>query len=297
MNQAPPRIAAIHDLSCYGRCALTVIIPTLSVMGYQVIPLPTALLSTHTGGYSNLHFRDLTDDMEQISAHFSQIGASFRSVYTGFLGSSGQIETVERFLAKFSSVPDESGNTPLVLVDPVMGDDGELYSTYTLELTKGVRRLCDHASVITPNLTEACLLTGMPYRNTAELPEEEALGYAGELLHRLSDGSCRQTVVTGIRLCDGTVANMGIDADRSRFTVRQPECGCSYPGTGDIFASVLLGRMLAGASFRSACEEAASFTALLIRRSCKIASPVRAGVALEPELWRLALPNANQKGF
>ena len=288
MNQAPPRIAAIHDLSCYGRCALTVIIPTLSVMGYQVIPLPTALLSTHTGGYSDLHFRDLTDDMEQIAAHFSRIGASFRSVYTGFLGSSEQIETVERFLAKFASVPDESGKTPLIMVDPVMGDDGELYSTYTPELADGVRQLCTHANVITPNLTEACLLTGIPYRNTAELTESEALAYTEHLLDLLSDGNDRRIVITGIRMCDGTVANIGIDSDRSRFTVRQPECGCSYPGTGDIFASVLLGKMLAGGSFRSACEAAASFTALLIRSSCKIPSPVRAGVALEPELWRLA---------
>lgn len=288
MNQAPPRIAAIHDLSCYGRCALTVIIPTLSVMGYQVIPLPTALLSTHTGGYSNLHFRDLTDDMEQIAAHFSRIGASFRSVYTGFLGSSEQIETVERFLAKFASVPDESGKTPLIMVDPVMGDDGELYSTYTPELADGVRQLCTHANVITPNLTEACLLTGDPYRNTAELTESEALAYTEHLLDLLSVGNDRRIVITGIRMCDGTVANIGIDSDRSRFTVRQPECGCSYPGTGDIFASVLLGKMLAGGSFRSACEAAASFTALLIRSSCKIPSPVRAGVALEPELWRLA---------
>lgn len=288
MNQAPPRIAAIHDLSCYGRCALTVIIPTLSVMGYQVIPLPTALLSTHTGGYSDLHFRDLTDDMEQIAAHFSRIGASFRSVYTGFLGSSEQIETVERFLAKFASVPDESGKTPLIMVDPVMGDDGELYSTYTPELVDGVRQLCTHANVITPNLTEACLLTGIPYRNTAELTESEALAYTEHLLDLLSEGNDRRIVITGIRMCDGTVANIGIDSDRSRFTVRQPECGCSYPGTGDIFASVLLGKMLAGGSFRSACEAAASFTALLIRSSCKIPSPVRAGVALEPELWRLA---------
>lgn len=288
MNQAPPRIAAIHDLSCYGRCALTVIIPTLSVMGYQVIPLPTALLSTHTGGYSNLHFRDLTDDMEQIAAHFSRIGASFRSVYTGFLGSSEQIETVERFLAKFASVPDESGKTPLIMVDPVMGDDGELYSTYTPELADGVQQLCTHANVITPNLTEACLLTENPYRNTAELTEFEALAYTEHLLDLLSEGNDRRIVITGIRMCDGTVANIGIDSDRSRFTVRQPECGCSYPGTGDIFASVLLGKMLAGGSFRSACEAAASFTALLIRSSCKIPSPVRAGVALEPELWRLA---------
>ncbi len=296
MKSSPPKIAAIHDLSCLGRCALTVILPTLSVMGYQVIPIPTALLSTHTGGYTGLHFRDLTDDMEQISEHFSSLGVTFRSVYTGFLGSIRQIETVTRFLERFSTQSDESGAPPLILVDPVMGDDGALYSTYTPELANGIRALCAHAGVITPNLTEACFLTGVSYRCTAKMPEEQALGYACELADRLHDRYRNRVVVTGVRLCDGTVANVGLDTDRARFTVRQPECGCSYPGTGDIFASVLLGELLRGVSFASACEAAASFVALLIRESCGISAPVRAGVALEPELWRLACPRPQQKG-
>lgn len=296
MKASPPKIAAIHDLSCLGRCALTVILPTLSVMGYQVIPVPTALLSTHTGGYTGLHFRDLTDDMEQIAAHFSSLGVTFRSIYTGFLGSARQIETVTRFLECFSGLPDGSGMPPLVLVDPVMGDDGALYSTYTPELANGIGRLCAHAGVITPNLTEACFLTGMPYRDTVKMQDEQALDYARELADLLHDRCRSRVAVTGIRLHDGTVANVGVDADRTRFTVRQPECGCSYPGTGDIFASVLLGELLRGTAFADACEAAASFVALLIRESCGVASPVRAGVALEPELWRLARPRTQQKG-
>lgn len=284
----PPRVAALHDLSCMGRCALTVIMPTLSVMGYQVIPVPTALLSTHTGGYTDLHFRDLTLDMDKISSHFSALGTSFRSIYTGFLGSREQICTVEHFLGTFAEIPDESGSKPLILIDPVMGEDGALYSTYTPELADGIRRLCAHASVITPNLTEACFLTGIPFRDTAKADEQDALAYANSLLDALLTSHACRTVITGIRLQDGSVANLGADADGTRFTVRYPECGQSYPGTGDIFASVLLGRLLDGGSFFDAVDAAASFVALLIQRSCNVSSPVREGVALEPELWRLA---------
>ena len=152
----PPRIAAIHDLSCLGRCALTVIMPTLSVMGYQVVPIPTALLSTHTGGFTDLHFRDLTQDMEAIGNHFAALGTAFRAIYSGFLGSEEQIDSVSHFIERFGTTPDESGQPPLILIDPVMGDDGELYSTYTHELMLGMRRLSQHAHLLTPNLTEAC---------------------------------------------------------------------------------------------------------------------------------------------
>ena len=298
----PARIAALHDLSCFGRCALTVIIPTLSVMGFQVIPVPTALLSTHTGGFDGLHFRDLTADMEDIAAHFSRLGVTFRSVYTGFLGSTRQIETVGRFLEAFGSLPDDSGAPPLVLVDPVMGDDGELYSTYTPELAAGIRALCAHAGVLTPNHTEACFLGGEPYRDTAGMSEQDALAYANRLmdsLEPLGGGQPRRTVITGLRLPDGTVANLGQDSNHSRFVVRRADCGSTYPGTGDIFASVLLGRLLGGASFREACDAAAGFVALLIRRSCLLPGPVREGEALEPELWRLspAQSHSEQKGL
>ena len=135
------RICAIHDLSCFGRCALTVISPVLSAMGYQAVPVPTALLSTHTGGFSDMHFLDLTDSMEKIAEHFSSLGLSFDAIYSGFLGNVAQIDSVEHYIDRFS----EDGT--LVLVDPVMGDDGELYSTYTEELMRGMTRLCRKADV------------------------------------------------------------------------------------------------------------------------------------------------------
>ncbi len=284
---SPPRVAALHDLSCMGRCALTVILPTLSAMGCQVVPVPTALLSTHTGGFTDLHFRDLTDDMEEIAAHFSRLGLTFRSIYTGFLGSERQIETVLHFLNAFADKPDKSGQRPLVLVDPVMGDDGELYSTYTNELMLGMRRLCRHADLLTPNLTEACFLTDTPYRDTAHMPKAEALAFAEELLCKLEALTHGKLVVTGLHLEDGTLANLGKDAHGERFCVCRPLQRISYPGTGDIFASVLLGELLRGKSFASACENAADFCVELIADTAKMNTPTRNGVALESHLYKL----------
>ena len=283
----PPRIAAIHDLSCLGRCALTVILPTLSVMGYQVVPIPTVLLSTHTGGFQDIYIRDLTPDMEQITDHFSKLGTTFRAIYTGFLGNAEQIESVDAIIDRFGDTPDESGNTPLILIDPVMGDDGALYSTYTRELVRGIKRLSRRATVLTPNLTEACLLTDMPYLSTEKMTVGEAIAYAEALLQDLTKMTNARIVITGIHLENGDVANLGRDEDGKRFLVRRPHNGCTYPGTGDLFASVLLGELLSGNRFEQACEKAADFTGEVICHSRTLSTEPRYGVALEQHLGRL----------
>ena len=288
MQHLPPRrIAAIHDFSCVGRCALTVVIPTLSVMGYQTIPLPTALLSSHTGGFENLYFRDLTADMHHIAAHFDRLGMTFGSIYTGFLGSEEQISVVREFIERFGKTPDETGKTPLILVDPVMGDDGVLYATYTKELAEGMRELSTHAEVLTPNLTEACFLTDTPYIDTATLSKGEAESCVLALLKKLSHICHGKIVVTGIGLAGGIVANAGRDGDGRIFWIKRTCQDISYPGTGDIFASVLLGALMQGDSFETACTRAADFIVLLIGESAKIDTPVRMGVALEPHLASL----------
>jgi pyridoxine kinase len=284
---APPRVAAIHDLSCFGRCALTVIIPTLSVMGYQTVPIPTALLSTHTGGFTDLHFRDLTPDMERISDHFSSLGTTFRSIYSGFLGSVEQIDSVSRFIDRFGSTPDGSGERPVVLIDPVMGDDGELYSTYTQDLMLGMQTLVCKADMITPNLTEACFLTDTPYQNTEELSDADAMAFVNRLMDRLESFGVAEIVITGIHLAGGFLANLGRNADGSRFWVSKPRQARSYPGTGDVFASVLLGSFLRSGDFQAACEHAAAFTATVIKESAPIPTPSREGVALESHLHLL----------
>ncbi len=290
--QIPQRVAAIHDLSCFGRCALTVVIPTLSVMGYQVVPVPTALLSTHTGGFTDLHFRDMTEDMEKIASHFSSLGVAFSSVYTGFLGSVEQIETVTRFIETFDR-PDRDGKRPLILVDPVMGDDGELYSTYTNELMQGMKRLAHHASVLTPNLTEACFLTDTPYFDSASLTPEEAKDRANALLDKLERFGAERVVITGIFLSDGMLLNLGKDCDGRRFSVSRPVEAHAYPGTGDVFASVLLGALMQSGDFEAACREAADFIAVLIKDSATLPTPTREGVALESHLWRLCHPRGD----
>jgi pyridoxine kinase len=256
-------------------------------MGYQVVPLPTALLSTHTGGYRDLHFHDLTPDMEQISAHFSRLNTSFRSIYSGFLGSAEQIETVSAFIDRFGNPPDESGNTPLVLIDPVMGDEGELYSTYTQDLMKGMRVLAHKADLLTPNLTEACFLTDTPYRDPSLLSLDEATQYINKLMDRLEGFGSERIVITGIPLPNSTLANLGKNKDGSRFLVSRPLQKRSYPGTGDIFASVLLGELLRTDDFERSCQSAAEFTALLIQESTPINTPAREGVALESHLHLL----------
>ncbi len=288
MQHLPPRrIAAIHDFSCVGRCALTVVIPTLSVMGYQTIPLPTALLSSHTGGFEGLYFRDLTEDMHHISAHFDRLGMTFGSIYTGFLGSVEQISVVREFIERFGTIPDETGKAPLILVDPVMGDDGVLYATYTQELAEGMRELSTHAQVLTPNLTEACFLTETPYIDTATLSSKEAEEFVLSLLEKLSHLCHGKIVVTGIGLSGGIVANAGRNEDGSIFWVKRRCQDVSYPGTGDIFASVLLGALMQGDDFEVACTRAADFIVLLITESQKIDTPVRMGVALEAHLGAL----------
>ena len=282
-----PRVAAIHDLSCFGRCALTVIIPTLSVMGLQCIPVPTALFSTHTGGFQNMHFIDLSDSMEGIADHFETLPLSFDALYSGFLGSARQIGIVSDFIDRFRC---GAGKQARVLVDPVMGDDGRLYSTYTEELQAGMRRLCEKADIITPNLTEACFLTGTPWQDTTEMSAYDAEVFAGELAHKMSAFGASQIVITGVP-CDDSIGTYGLDATKatdqtffSRVT-RRPK---SFPGTGDIFASVLLGALMRGDDLYTATRAAADFVGEVIAYSQNCGEPTRDGVLLEPLLWKLA---------
>ena len=157
-----PRVAAVHDLSGFGRCSLTVAIPILSAMGVQCCPLPTAFLSTHTGGFQGFTFLDMTEEMPRVSAHWKGLGIRFQAVYSGFLGSARQIGVVSDFIRDF--------RTPetLIVVDPVMGDDGRAYQTCTPDLCAGMAQLAEEADVITPNLTEAAFLLGQSYKDLAK---------------------------------------------------------------------------------------------------------------------------------
>jgi len=279
------RIAAIHDLSCFGRCALTVVIPALSAMGNQVIPVPTALLSTHTGGFDGLYFLDLTEQMRQISDHFRRLGIKFDAIYTGFLGSAPQIKIVKEFIENFR------GENTAVLVDPVMGDDGQLYSTYTDEMAREISKLCSAANIITPNLTEACILTGTEYRETADWEEKRVREYLHVICEKLATFVTDKIVITGIRYGKTLLATFGSEktvCGRTEFMYSVGRVSVNYPGTGDLFACVLLGGLIRGDDFSGSVKNACDFTKKVMEYTKSCGSPVRNGVAFEGFLGELA---------
>jgi len=278
------RVAAIHDLSCFGRCALTVILPVLSAMGNQTVPVPTALLSSHTGGFNDLYFRDLTDSMDEIAKHFDRLSLDFDAVYTGFLGDERQIRLVEHFIERFA---DEQ---TLVMIDPVMGDDGKLYSTYTDQLCRGMRQLCRHADVLTPNLTEACILTDTPYPEAELLTEAEALSLSQRLCEGLQTYGASRIVITGLRCHGKSLGTYGYSEQETPngFLYTQQMVAHSYPGTGELFASILLGMLLKGRGFEEAVRVSADMTEKTMRYTAQFDTPIRDGVAFEHFMGELA---------
>lgn len=271
-----PRIAAIHDLSCFGRCSLTIALPVLSAMGCQCCPLPTALLSAHTG-ISGFTFLDTTDEMRRISAHWSQLSLHFQAIYTGFLGSAPQISLVEDFLRRFHA-PDT-----LLVMDPVMGDHGTPYKTCTPALRQGLRELVAQADVITPNLTEAAILLDIPYH-------ESQTADASELVRALSLQGQRSVVLTGYAAAPGQVGALCYDRDTRQVeavqTARVPQ---DFPGTGDLFASVLTGALTRGAPLLQAARTAVDFVGSCVARSVAEGAGEADGVDFEPLLRQLTV--------
>ena len=278
MTSSPiKKVAAIHDLSCIGRCSLTVILPILSCLGIQACPLPTAVLSTHPGGFSDVVFHDCTPQIAPFAAHWRHESIEFDAIYSGFLASEQQVGLVARFIDDFSA------NHPLVLVDPVMGDDGQLYSICTAAMKEQILSLVQKAGIITPNYTEACFLLNEPWQ-----PTVTRLADMEPWLRRLSDLGPAQVVVTGIPLPDDQIATLGFDRlTRQSWQLINDLIPARYPGTGDVFASVLLGRLLAGFSLPVAIRDAADFVASAVRLSVASGAPRREGILLESCLPRL----------
>lgn len=279
MKHVVPRVAAIHDLSCFGRCSLTVIMPILSAMGVQVCPLPTAVFSTHLGGFKDIAFCDFTERMPDFFHHWKKERIAFDCIYSGFLASEEQIQVVSQFIDAFSQ------NRPLVLVDPVMGDEGKLYSIFTPRMQERMRTLVAKADIITPNYTEACFLLGEPYRE--EPFEKETLK---KWLVRLADFGPSMVIMTGIPLTKDTIFNMAYHREEDTFwEVSSLSIPARYPGTGDAFASVLAGALLHGQSLPAAMQMAADFVAMGIKNTYEAKTPTREGVLLEPALPWLCL--------
>ena len=273
-----PRVAAIHDLSGFGRCSLTIVLPTLAAMGVQCCPLPTAYLSTHTGGFQGNTFLDLTDQMAPVTEHWRGLGLTFDAIYTGFMGSRDQMALTADFIRAF-----RRENT-LAVVDPVMGDHGRAYRTYTPEMCRAMAELAGLADVITPNRTEAALLLGVDY---------EALGLESEADCRrwaeaLSLSGRRSVVLTGVSPAPDAVGAACFDRDTGRTVlVSAPLAPGQFHGTGDLFASVLTGALVRGRPLPEAARLAAEFTSQCARRTGEQELPRREGVDFEPLLWRL----------
>jgi len=287
-KKAIKRVAALHDLSAFGRCALTVVIPSLSAMGVQVLPIPTTLLSTHTGGFDGYYFRDMSDSIGPIAKHWKELGITLDSIYTGFLSGEEQCAVIEDFISRFK------GENTLTLVDPVFGDDGVLYSSCTRGLVERMRHLCSRGDIIVPNLTEACMLCDKEYKDTSSMKPSELNAYISDLLFSLAEFGAKRIAITGIVTDKSSnVATAGLDLsdkslDRSPFSVNLHREGGSYPGTGDLFASVLLGKLLGGANFTKSVAVASAFVRDVIAVSEKYDTPHRDGVALEPCLYKLS---------
>ena len=268
-----PRVAAIHDLSCFGRCSLTIALPVLSAMGCQCCPLPTALLSAHTG-FTGGSFLDLTEEMQRIADHWARIDIRFDGIYSGFLGSAAQISTVRQFIDRFRG-------TGLVVIDPVLGDHGRAYRTCTPELCRGMKSLAEAADVITPNLTEAAILLEQPY---------EAVQSAdpAEIVRRLSLEGRRSVVLTGYSAGDGQTGALCFDrADGRIQAVQVQRVPRDFSGTGDLFTSVLTGAMVKGAPLIQAARTAADFVQSCAARTLANGNTDGEGVDFEPLLGML----------
>ena len=238
-------------------------------MKVQVCPVVTAVFSTHTGGLGEVVFRDLTDYLTPTLEHYKRLKLEFECVYSGFLGSLEQIDHCLEYYAAYSDA--------LAVVDPVMGDHGRPYRTYTPEMCRRMKELAAVADLITPNLTEASILLGEEYPS-APLRQFEAK----RLVARLSELGPRLVTVTGVEMADGTISNLGYDRDRGDYW--RVDCNyvpASYPGTGDIFASVMVGSLLNGDSLPMAIERATRFLEIAIRTTFSYGSDTRYGVMLE----------------
>lgn len=284
-SPSPPRLAAIHDLAGFGRTSLMVVIPIFSTLGIQVCPLPTAVLSTGTTGFTDFHFTDLTGHTAASLAHWKSLGLRFDAVYSGFLGSGRQAEIVVDCIAHCLK------NNGLAVVDPVLGDNGSMEPTMDMGMVEAMRMLVGKAGLITPNLTEAALLLDEPYPIT---PKKRGMaeGMLREWLYRLTDMGPEIAVITSVPEDNGRHSwVVAYHKTQKRFW--RVDCDyipADFPGTGDTFTSVLTGSMMQGDSLPLAMDRAAQFVALGIRAAFGHNAPCREGIFLERVLGSLNAP-------
>jgi len=268
------RVAAIHDISGVGKCSLTVVLPIISAAGVECSVMPTAVLSTHTGGFTGFTFRDLTDDMAPIADHWKKENISFDALYSGYLGSLRQIDIVADIFEMFRK-PET-----VVMVDPVMADDGKLYSLFTPEHVKGMAKLCGRADIIIPNRTEAAFMLGREYKGGIMTQNE-----ADKLLKELADLGVNQVVLTGVCFGESDLGAACYDAVTGKIDyVPGERIEGMYHGTGDVFGAFLLGALMRGKTLPEAVRIAVDCTCAAIRLTAEDGTGPRMGVRFEAVL-------------
>ena len=267
------RILTIQDISCVGQCSLTVALPIISACGIETSVLPSAVLSTHTMGFTGFTFRDLTDDMPDICAHWKKEGITFDGIYTGYLGSAKQIEYVKNIIANTAA------EGCLTVIDPAMADNGKLYPAFDESYVNEMKKLCADADYLLPNITEACFLTNMEYRT------EYDAEYIDELVGKLCALGAKNVILTGVSYKDGYTGVLVFENGESQYYEHKQIAGGIH-GTGDIYASAFTGARLRGKTAFEAAKIAADYVVECIIES-KNDPDHTYGARFEPALGKL----------
>lgn len=267
------KIAAINDYSGFGRCSIAVELPIISALKVQCCPVPTSILSNHTG-FESFFFKDFTDSMQEYINEWKKLDLHFDGICSGFLGSHRQIAIVEGFFESFKT------NDNKIIIDPVMGDYGKIYPTYTKETCQEMKKLIKYADIITPNLTEACILTDEEYNVLCS--NQDLLRIA----RKLSDMGPEKIVITGIQRGQ-FIANYCYEKGKEGYMIKTMKVGTQRSGTGDIFAAIIAADAVNGVNFHESVRKASSFIKKCILKSIELDIPVTDGVCFEELLTTL----------
>lgn len=267
------KIAVINDFSGFGRCSIAVALPIISTLKIQCCPLPTSIFSNHTG-FDNFFFDDYTDKMPLYINEWKKLGLQFDGITSGFLGSKKQIEIVTQFFKDFKTKEN------IIIVDPVMGDYGKIYATYTKEMCEEMKKLVQYADIITPNITELCILTDTPYQEKWKISELE------KMTEELAEKGPEKIVVTGI-VQKEFIANFCYEKGKSPKILRCHRVGTQRSGTGDVFSSIIAADAVNQVPFDKSVKKASNFIKKCILKSIEMDIPVTDGVCFEELLQTL----------
>lgn len=267
------KVLTIQDISCVGQCSLTVALPIISACGLETCVLPSAVLSTHTAGFTGYTFRDLTEDMPSIKEHWMKEGIQFDAIYTGYLGSTQQIDYVADI---FEATATENG---VKIVDPAMADNGNLYPGFDADFVEAMKVLCGKADYVIPNITEACFLTGVEYKTVYDRE------YVDLILQKLTALGCKNIIFTGISYEEGKTGVVVFEEGNYSYYEHE-KLANSCHGTGDIYASAFVGAFMRGKSAYEAAKIAADYAVECIKKTAELDNHWY-GAAFEPVLGKL----------